>query len=420
LDTLPPAVDVNPGQEMKQGYLSQYFDGVAAKELTAVEADLNRSNGHEYNATKAMLDFMGRPSEATRLATRFVYVTDEDPEPVTEDASLTLYDARKNKTHRAAEYRFYFQTTQVSINAAEGDLLVLGKLHSGQILAIVAEKGSSIASQLLWLFGFSSLKHNGFAVRGRLDEEKDRVGFAARIVLEQIGVEIIEKGAEDFLTEMLTTFGRAFPITKVFSAYARSTLPEVVATDDPDAALMAWMEREELLFRSFEREIVSARLNQGFAGDVDGFMQFSLSVHNRRKSRAGFALEHHLSTIFDDCRVKYSKSVFTEKKSKPDFLFPGIVDYRRADFPVNKLTMLGAKTTCKDRWRQVLAEAKKVKTKHILTLEAAISSNQTDEMKAKHLQLVLPRQLHQTYSPAQRKWLMNLRAFIGLVTVRQS
>ncbi len=404
---------------MKQGYLSQYFEGVAAKELTAVEADLNRSNGHEYNATKAMLDFMGRPDERTRLNTRFVYLSDDTEEPIVEDAFLTLYDSRKNQPHRAPEFRFYFQTTAVSTVAAEGDLLVLGKLSSGLILVIVAEKGSSIATQLLWLFGFKTLKHNGFAVREDLEEEGDRIGYAERIVLEQIGIEVIEPKAEDFLETMLAKFGKAFPPTKDFSAYARSTLPEVIPADDPDAALMAWMEREEILFRTLEREIVAERLEKGFAGDVDGFLQFSLSVQNRRKSRSGSALENHLSEIFTACKVRYSRTDVTENKSKPDFLFPGIAEYRRADFPANHLTMLGAKTTCKDRWRQVLSEAARIENKHLLTLEAAISANQTDEMKAHKLQLVLPRQLHATYSDAQQQWLMNLRSFIGLVTVRQ-
>jgi hypothetical protein len=33
--------------------------------------------------------------------------------------------------------------------------------------------------------------------------------------------------------------------------------------------------------------------------------------------------------------------------------------------------MLGAKTTCKDRWRQVLTEAIKIPHKHLFTLETA-------------------------------------------------
>ena len=45
------------------------------------------------------------------------------------------------------------------------------------------------------------------------------------------------------------------------------------------------------------------------------------------------------------------------------------------------------KSTCKDRWRQVLTEADRIEKKYLFTLEAAISNNQTDEMQAKNVQL---------------------------------
>ena len=141
---------------MKKGYLSQYFDGVAMKTLSAVEADETRSNQHEYNAVRKMIDFMGRPSEPTRIDARFLYLNDDEPEPITEDAFLTLYDSRKGQTHRSAEYRFYFPTTNVSLNAAEGDLLVIAKRRDGGLLVIVAEKSSTIEKQIplvIWFAG---------------------------------------------------------------------------------------------------------------------------------------------------------------------------------------------------------------------------------------------------------------------------
>ena len=82
--------------------------------------------------------------------------------------------------------------------------------------------------------------------------------------------------------------------------------------------------------------------------------------------------------------------------------------------------MLGAKSTCKDRWRQVLSEAQKITHKHLLTLEPGISENQTDEMKSKNLQLVLPKSLHETYRATQLSWLMDVTSFLNLVTARQS
>ena len=81
--------------------------------------------------------------------------------------------------------------------------------------------------------------------------------------------------------------------------------------------------------------------------------------------------------------------------------------------------MLGVKSTCKDRWRQVLAEANRIKTKHLFTLEPGISENQTTEMQYSNLRLILPQPLHETYSTAQQVWLMNLEGFINLVRDRQ-
>lgn len=160
-------------------------------------------------------------------------------------------------------------------------------------------------------------------------------------------------------------------------------------------------------------------MTKGFAEDVDGFLQYSLSVQNRRKSRIGYALENHIEEIFKIYKIKYSRGKITENKSKPDFVFPSIENYYDNNFDDSLLTMLGVKSTCKDRWRQVLSEADRIKNKHLLTLEIAISENQTTEMRNRNLQLVLPKKLHYTYSDNQRKWIMDMSTFIDIVKDKQ-
>lgn len=187
---------------------------------------------------------------------------------------------------------------------------------------------------------------------------------------------------------------------------------------------MAWMDREDQLFRRLERKIVAERLRAGFQTpygeeDVDGFISFSLSVQNRRKSRAGLALESHIEALLIAFGIEYDRGAVTENGNKPDFLFPGAAAYRDPDFPVSGLTMLGAKSTLKERWRQVLSEAERIETKHLLTLEPGISEKQTAEMQAKQLQLVVPAGLHATYKPQQRAWLMDVSDLIGLVRSRR-
>jgi hypothetical protein len=197
----------------------------------------------------------------------------------------------------------------------------------------------------------------------------------------------------------------------------------VSARDDPDTALVDWLDQEERLFRRLERRIVAERIGTGFhaagAVDVDGFLSFSLSVQNRRKARAGQALENHLEAVFLAQGIRYARGAQTENRNKPDFLFPGAADYANAAFPGARLTMLGAKSTLKDRWRQVLSEARRIDQKHLLTLEPSISENQTDEMRAKRLQLVVPRRLHDTFRPRQQEWLMDLADFLSVVRQRQ-
>jgi hypothetical protein len=58
--------------------------------------------------------------------------------------------------------------------------------------------------------------------------------------------------------------------------------------------------------------------------------------------------------------------------------------------------------------------------KHLVTLEPGITENQTDEMKAKYLQLVVPAAIHETYKPSQRDWLMCVADFVELVKARQN
>ncbi len=275
---------------------------------------------------------------------------------------------------------------------------------------------------MLWLFGLSEQPGLQFEQRELTAESSAELDFAARYILDELGIDAEEPEAEA-LDRLIAPFGLKFPSTRVFSELARSSLSGISALDAPDAALLAWMDREEMLFRRLERRIVAERIANGFlsAGDadVDGFLGFSLSVQNRRKARAGQALENHLEAIFTAHGIRYARGVETENRNKPDFLFPGQAEYRDPCFAPERLTMLGAKSTLKDRWRQVLSEAERIPGKHLLTLAPGISENQTDEMQAKNLQLVVPGNLHGTYKPAQQAWLMDLGRFLKLVEQRQ-
>lgn len=403
---------------MKRGHLSEYFDGVAGKRLSAVESDTSRSNQHEFQAIRAMVDFMGRPTERVQLDAKFIYLTDDDPDPILEDAYLTLYNSRQNKP-RAPEYRFYFPDNAVMDCASEGDLLVIAKRRHGGMLVIVAEDGSSIASQVEWLFGLTEMASPGFSIRAELENSQDRIEFATTFILEAIGVEV-EVADDNYLDKIIARLGNGWPKSVDLSLLARELAGDVDPVGDPDLTLLTWVEKEYVLFRTLERHNVSERLDSGFSGadGIEDFLQFSLSVQNRRKSRSGLSFENHVGELISARDLPFARNKKTEGKSKPDFLFPGVREYSDPAFPASSLFMLGAKTSAKERWRQVLAEAARIEEKHLITMEAAISTNQTDEMKRNRVQLVIPAPIQQTYTAAQQSDLLSFHDFLDFIDHR--
>jgi hypothetical protein len=287
---------------------------------------------------------------------------------------------------------------------------------------IFTPAGSTIESQLRLLFGLNHVDES--FTSGTLDSVQ--LLLPLRLMLEELGVEVspIETGDDIWLEQLVNLFGgKAFPTTSAFSVYARKSIEEMVdPLACPDQTIVDWMEHEEKLFRIYERHLVQEQLRSGFGeegDDVDEFISFSLSVQNRRKSRVGHAFEGHLDEIFRLHGLRFQqgrgKGFVTENNSRPDFIFPGFSEYRDPEFPVGNLIMLGAKTTCKDRWRQVLTEADRIPVKHLITMEPAISEQQTMEMQSHRLNLVVPEKIKATYTDTQKNWLVCLGEFVELV-----
>lgn len=75
--------------------------------------------------------------------------------------------------------------------------------------------------------------------------------------------------------------------------------------------------------------------------------------------------------------------------------------------------MLAVKTTCKDRWRQILTEADRITTKHLLTLQEGVSEKQFQEMVGEGVQLVVPEPLKTSFPPSVQEHLQTLESFIA-------
>jgi type II restriction enzyme len=208
----------------------------------------------------------------------------------------------------------------------------------------------------------------------------------------------------------------AFPATIAFAGEARLALEECVrgfVAKPSDDQLLRCVDAEYRLFQLVERKVCEKEIVRLFTS-VDDFLKTAQSILQRRKARAGRSLEHHVEHLLRESGLPFEMRVDVEG-TKPDVLIPSRKAYLDPAFPDDRLFAMGVKTTCKDRWRQVLREAPRVKHKHILTLQQGISPGQLAEMKASSLRVVVPAGLHKDYPPANQHELLSVAQFIDHV-----
>lgn len=234
----------------------------------------------------------------------------------------------------------------------------------------------------------------------------------------QISPEYREKAEmEKFIASLKTDF----PSSEEMSKAARTIYYNVAFTMkrkkiSPDQKLLDWTDEEYKLFRALEYSRYGQIISRGFSS-VEAFVATANQVLNRRKSRAGKSLEHHLAAIFDEYEIQYTAQAVTEGNKKPDFIFPSETAYHDFTFPVDGLLSLAAKTTCKDRWRQVINEADRLRDrdKYLCTLQQGISSTQMDEMEKEKVVLVVPKPYISSYPKDRQHRIWTLDKFIEYV-----
>lgn len=185
---------------------------------------------------------------------------------------------------------------------------------------------------------------------------------------------------------------------------------------DPDERLIRRRECEYEVFLSVEEAVELPVIRECF-NSIEEFVARAQSILQRRKARSGRSLELHARQIFVEEGLRenehFAHGVESEPGHRPDFLFPSQASYRDPDFPAARLRMLGVKTTCKDRWRQILNEARRIPDKHLLTLQEGVSVNQFREMTGAGVKLVVPAALRRSYPAEVQPDLITLEGFIG-------
>jgi type II restriction enzyme len=260
-----------------------------------------------------------------------------------------------------------------------------------------------------------------------LEFDEDIDEFQAALGVEAIGTwgvyehgRITELSEDECIGVQFRSFVQAaseFPVTRAFAETVQRVVRECLrnyARQSPDEQLMHCITQEYNLFRMVERELTRPAITRVFR-DVDDFIQTAASILNRRKSRAGRSLEHHVERLFTEAAIPFDSKPKIDGKVEPDILIPGRSAYEDASYPAGKLFLVGLKTTCKDRWRQVLNEGKRIERKHILTLQQGISANQLREMNDAQVTLIVPKSIHKYYPAGSGIAILTVQQFISAV-----
>lgn len=209
-----------------------------------------------------------------------------------------------------------------------------------------------------------------------------------------------------------------FPDGATFSTAARRILEACLQNFrrlSPDDLLTKSVETEYKLFQIVERQVCQAEVTRLFRS-IDDFLRTAARIMNRRKARAGRSLENHVEYLLGQAGIPHTMRPRID--GKPDIVIPSEDAYNDPAYPADRLFIIGVKTTCKDRWRQVLNEGRRVPQKHILTIQQGISANQLQEMHTANVSLVVPASLHRDYPPEHEITLLNIEQFIAAVRDR--
>ncbi len=82
--------------------------------------------------------------------------------------------------------------------------------------------------------------------------------------------------------------------------------------------------------------------------------------------------------------------------------------------------MVGTKSTCKNRWRQLPFDFGRIAVKHLVTVEPAISEPHAEQITRADEQLMLPASLHGSYSAELQRWIWSISRLVTLLAARQS
>lgn len=337
------------------------------------------------------------------------YFTTLWPQPGGEEkrSRLVHYTSKGQETHMTRLPKALFA------DLLPASFLVMGRMERDGEYAyecLTIDSDSDEAALLAELFDLAPAFLVGeFDPAAKKAEERDRIlDFAEQVIAAWLAGTIAE----------FARINAAMPATAALAAMAQTSFLkrhgleriDPFSLPNPGDALREISRSIEWdLFREYQRRERSVELVRIVLGDepvkvdardmirrlidvlpaIDAAM---LSASQQRKSRAGYSYEHHIEAMLTGGGIPFEKQVIIEARKRPDFILPSLafIDSDRAEAASGLI--LSAKTTLRERWKQVEREKGK-RNLFLTTVDENIAGNAIEDMASFGVHLVIPESL---------------------------
>jgi len=360
---------------------------VAVKRLSVVEVDSTRSNQHELNATILRRELGFPEGRTSGPLTLVMYSGTEAPEEF--EGGYTFSNVREGKP-RPAEYHMYYTSAALPPTAKPGDLLILFReAGSNELRGVIAAAGSATEEELLDALLLNidpqdmSLKYAEGAV----------TATQAQAVARALGAMPTTFNATDHPTYAAAVTAGKLPTGAVMAQSGEELVAASGMTiTDPDVRLESVLAAETELFFAINDRIGQDGLDKLLASGasfaaIDKYFQ---SRQNGSKSRRGTSLMLHFSSLLTAEGIPFKRECNTGKPPPADFMVPSCDAYNDPAFPDERLRMVSAKSTLKERWTEVIPEAGRIDEKYLLTLDKKLTDPVIRAMRDEKVRPFMP------------------------------
>lgn len=288
--------------------------------------------------------------------------------------------------------------------------IVMGRVGKEEFECLTIDSGSDEVSLLREIFGLGpDFLISEFEPAALRKLERERVlDFAEQVIAAWFAGKISDFASES--AAMPATAELARMAREVFLKKYKLEKINPFSLDSPGDALREISRRIEWdLFRDYQRrgravelvrlilgesprEVTAKDIIRQLIDELAAIDALMLSAAQQRKSRAGYSYEHHIEAMLVGGDIPFEKQVIVEAKKRPDFILPSLKFVDSGNDGAATGLILSAKTTLRERWKQVEREMGKRRLL-LTTVDENIAGNTIEDMASIGISLVIPESL---------------------------